>query len=390
MFPLPEVRVNRKGAARVVSGHPWIYSSDILSRGNAQAGDTVRVTDPSGKLLGAALYSSTSQIALRFISPHEEPLDHAFLRARLAAAEAYRKQVVTQSDAYRLVFGESDGLPGLVVDRYGAFLVVQALNQAMDRASDLIVSCLEEIFAPRAIVARNDVPVRVRESLPVETRILAGTVPDQVLVTMNGLTLEVDLIGGQKTGVFLDQRENYLAAAQWTRGKVLDCFTSTGGFALHMAAHCDSVEAVDSSAAALKTAQANAAANAIGNIAFLEANVFDLLAGHDAAGRRFAAIVLDPPAFAKSKSNLSAALRGYKEINRRALRLLEEGGILFSCSCSHHVSEAALLEVIAEASLDARRPLRVIERRTQALDHPILLTVPETHYLKCLILQALN
>jgi len=389
MLPLPEVRVSRKGAARVASGHPWIYSSDILSRGSAQAGDTVRVTDPSGTLLGAALYSSTSQITLRIISQRVESLDRALLMERIQSAAAYRKQAVKQSDAYRLVYGEADRLPGLVVDRYGDFMAVQALNQAMDRATGLLVSCLREMFAPQAIVARNDVAVRTRESLAVESKVLAGTLPRQVLVKLNDFTLAVDLLAGQKTGVFLDQRENYVAAARWARGKALDCFTCTGGFALHMAGNCDSVEAVDSSATALKTAQANAARNGLGNVTFLEANVFDLLAGHDSAGRRFDTIVLDPPSFAKSRSNLDAALRGYKEINRRAFRLLEHGGILLSCSCSHHVSEAALLEVIAEASLDVHRQVRVLERRTQALDHPVLLTVPETHYLKCLILQAL-
>ncbi len=389
MLPLPEVRVSRKGAARVASGHPWIYSSDILSRGSAQAGDTVRVTDPSGTLLGAALYSSTSQITLRIISQRVESLDRALLMERIQSAAAYRKQAVKQSDAYRLVYGEADRLPGLVVDRYGDFMAVQALNQAMDRATGLVVSCLREMFAPQAIVARNDVAVRTRESLAVESKVLAGTLPRQVLVKLNDFTLAVDLLAGQKTGVFLDQRENYVAAARWARGKALDCFTCTGGFALHMAGNCDSVEAVDSSATALKTAQANAARNGLGNVTFLEANVFDLLAGHDSAGRRFDTIVLDPPSFAKSRSNLDAALRGYKEINRRAFRLLEHGGILLSCSCSHHVSEAALLEVIAEASLDVHRQVRVLERRTQALDHPVLLTVPETHYLKCLILQAL-
>jgi 23S rRNA (cytosine1962-C5)-methyltransferase len=322
------------------------------------------------------------------LSPHAETVDKAFLLNRLQAAEAHRKLVVQGSDAYRVVFGEADQMPGLVVDRYGDCLAVQTLDQGMDRHSEVIAQCFVEMFAPRAIVARNDVAVRSREGLPLETRVLHGQVPEDIRVLMNGLRLQVDLMGGQKTGIFLDQRENYLAAARWARGKALDCFTCTGGFALHMAARCEAVEAVDSSAAALQTARTNAEANGIFNIHFLEANAFDLLAGHAAAGRRFQAIVLDPPAFAKSRSAVEGALRGYREINLRGLKLLEPGGILVTCSCSHHVSESMLLEVVAQASLDAGRTVRVLERRTQALDHPILLTVPETHYLKCLVLQV--
>jgi 23S rRNA (cytosine1962-C5)-methyltransferase len=259
----------------------------------------------------------------------------------------------------------------------------------MDAASEVIVDCLRELCSPLAVVARNDVAVRSRESLPLEAKLLTGTLPDRVRVEMNGLSLGVDLLGGQKTGIYLDQRENYVAAARWARGKALDCFTSTGGFAIHMAARCDVVEAADSSGPALETARENAAANGIGNIEWLEANVFDLLAGHQSAGRKFQTIVLDPPAFAKSRTAIEAALRGYKEINLRALKLLEPGGVLVTCSCSHHVQEAMLLQVLAEASLDAHRQVRVLERRTQATDHPVLLTVPETMYLKCLVLQVM-
>jgi 23S rRNA (cytosine1962-C5)-methyltransferase len=251
------------------------------------------------------------------------------------------------------------------------------------------VSCLEELFAPSGIVERNDVAVRKRESLPLSSGILAGEVPEAVLIEMNGLKLHADLVHGQKTGIFLDQRENYIAAARYARGRALDCFTSTGGFALHMARRCEAVEAADSSAGSLEMAKRNATANGIGNVEFREADVFDLLAGYASAHRRFDLVVLDPPAFAKSRGSLDAAVRGYKEINRRALELLAPGGILVTCSCSHHVSEATLLEIVAAASLDTHRKLRVLERRTQAQDHPILLTVPETMYLKCLILEVL-
>lgn len=380
--------VNRKAAGRVASGHPWIFSSDVVDRGAAAPGDAVRVVDPGGRLLGTAHYSSSSLISLRMLSRRPQAVDSAFLLGRLQAAEAHRRLVVRGSDAYRVVFGEADQLPGLVVDRYGDCLVMQTLDQGMDRQTAAIAECLVEIFTPRAVVARNDASVRSREGLPLETRVLYGQVPEDVRVTMNGLRLQVDLMGGQKTGIFLDQRENHLAAARWARGKALDCFTCTGGFALHIAAQCETVEAVDSSAAALETARTNAEANGISNIHFLEANAFDLLAGHAAAGRRFQTIVLDPPAFAKSRSAIEGALRGYREINLRGLKLLDAGGVLITCSCSHHVSEAMLLEAVAQASLDAGRTVRVLERRTQALDHPILLTVPETHYLKCLVLQV--
>jgi len=385
-----EVRVNRKAADRVASGHPWIFSSDVTDRDGAQPGQAVAVADFRGRPLGTAHYSSASQIALRMLSSQAETIDRDFYLRRLRAAEEHRCRVVRHSDAYRVVHGEADLLPALVVDRYGEYLVIQTLNQGMDAVRAELVSCLEEIFHPRGIVARNDVAVRAKEQLPLESAVVSGDVPEFVPVHMNGLTLRADLLRGQKTGIYLDQRENYGAAARYARGgRALDAFTSAGGFALHLAAKCESVEAADSSGPALAAARANAEANGIGNVEFREADVFDLLAGHVAARRQFSMVVLDPPAFAKSRRNLEAALTGYKEINLRALRLLPPGGILVSCSCSHHVSEAALLELLAQASLDAGRTLRVLERRTQAQDHPILLTVPETHYLKCLIVEVL-
>jgi 23S rRNA (cytosine1962-C5)-methyltransferase len=383
-----EVRVNRKAAERIASGHPWIFSSDIGDRGGAQPGDAVKVADSRGRPLGVAHYSSTSQITLRMLSPRVEPIGREFFMRRLRAAEDHRRRVVKNSDAYRVVHGEADLLPALVVDRYRDYLVMQTLDQGMDAAQHEIASCLEEIFHPHGIALRNDVAVRQKEQLPLCTATLAGQVPESVTVEMNGLTLRADLLHGQKTGIFLDQRENYRAAAHFARGgKALDCFTSTGGFALHLAAKCESVEAVDSSETALATARANAAANSIHNVEFRHSDVFELLAGYASAHRQFSIVVLDPPAFAKSRRNVDAAATGYKEINLRALRLLAPGGVLVTCSCSHHVSEAMFLELVAQASLDAARTLRVLERRTQAQDHPILLTVPETHYLKCLILE---
>ncbi len=381
--------MNRKAADRIASGHPWVFASDVIDRGEAAGGDAVLVVDPKGAALGTAHYSDSSQISVRMLADRTETVDRAFYLQRLIAAEAYRQRVVAGSDAYRLVHGEGDQLPGLVIDRYGDYFTVQSLDQGMDRAKADIVSCLGELYAPKGIAERNDVAVRKRESLPLVAGVLAGEVPDVVAVEMNQLSWHADLLHGQKTGIFLDQRENYVAAARYARGRALDCFTSTGGFALHMASRCEWVEAVDSSEASLKMAERNRAANGIGNVEFREADVFDLLAGHASAHRRFDVVVLDPPAFAKSRTNLDPAMRGYKEINRRALQLLTSGGVLVTCSCSHHVSEAMLLEAIAEASLDTKQKLRVLERRTQSQDHPILLTVPETLYLKCLILEVL-
>jgi 23S rRNA (cytosine1962-C5)-methyltransferase len=386
---LHTVRVSRKAAGRVASGHPWIFASDVLDRGQAAAGDAVLVIDPNGKALGTAHYSSSSQISLRLLSNRAETIDRGFYLRRIAGAEAFRKRVVTNTSAYRLVHGEADQLPGLVIDRYGEYISMQTLDQGMDRAKPEIVSAIQELFAPLGIVERNDVPVRKREALPLQAGVVAGEVPGVIEVEMNGMKLHADLVHGQKTGIFLDQRENYLAAARYARGRALDCFTSSGGFALHMAAHCDSVEAVDSSEVSLKAAELNRAANNIGNVEFREADVFEVLAGYAAARRRFETIVLDPPAFAKSRDNLDRAVTGYKEINRRALELLGQGSVLITCSCSHHLSEGMLLEIVANASLDAGLTLRILERRTQSQDHPILLTVPETLYLKCLILEVM-
>ncbi|MCU1232984.1 MAG: SAM-dependent methyltransferase [Candidatus Solibacter sp.] len=386
---IPEVRVNHKAADRIAAGHPWIFTSDIADRANAQPGQPVKVLDPRGRPLGIAHYSSASQITLRLLSRQVEDIDRDFFLRRLRAAEAHRRTVVTDTDAYRVVHGEADLLPALVVDRYGDYLVMQTLDQGMDAAKTDITSCLEEIFQPKGIVARNDVAVRTKEELPLETTIVSGEIPPSVAVRMNGLTLQADLLHGQKTGIFLDQRENYRAAARYAKGgRALDCFTSTGGFALHLANKFESIEAVDSSGPALDTARANAAANGISNIEWNEADVFDLLSGYSSAHRNFSMVVLDPPAFAKNRQSLEPAVRAYKEINLRALKLLQPGGILVTCSCSHHLSEADLLGVVAQAALDTNRTLRVLERRSQSQDHPILLTVPETLYLKCLILEV--
>jgi len=385
-----QIKVNRKAADRIASGHPWIFASDIADRGKAEPGAAVTVHDPRGRPLGTAHYSSTSQITLRLLSHRVEELNRAFFHRRLTAALNFRLQNIRDTEAYRVVHGEADLLPALVVDRYGDYLVIQTLSQGMEKAQPVIIDCLTELLNPKGIVLRNDVAVRQHENLPLETRVVLGEIPPAAAIRMNGFQLEADLLTGQKTGIFLDQRENYRMAAAYAKGgHALDCFTCTGGFALHMAANSERVEAVDSSGAALAIAKRNAEANGLGNVEFREADGFDLLAGYATGRRHFHTVVLDPPAFAKSRHNLEAAARGYKEINLRAMRLLQPGGILVTCSCSHHMSEADFLGVIAEAALDAGRTLLVLERRTQSHDHPILLTVPETHYLKCVILQVL-
>jgi 23S rRNA (cytosine1962-C5)-methyltransferase len=389
MPSLPTVRVNRKAADRVASGHPWIFAGDVIDRGSAQAGDAVRIVDFKGRILGTAHFSSSSQISLRILSNRVECIDESFLRKRVEAAHAFRQRIVSNSDAYRLIHAEGDLLPGLIVDRYGDYLVLQLLDQGMDRLAPEIVSVFNALLISKGIVARNDAPSRAKENLSQETRIMAGDVPQRVEIHMNNLTWQADLLSGQKTGIFLDQRENYLAVQRYARGRALDCFTGTGGFALHLAGACESVEAIDSSAPALGIAKWNTAANGVTNVAFIEANVLEYLPGLVAAHLTFDVVVVDPPAFTKTRSALENAARGYKEINFRALRLLQPGGILVSCSCSHHMSEARFLEIIAAAALDCGKQLRVLERRTQAQDHPILLTVPETHYLKCLILEVL-
>jgi 23S rRNA (cytosine1962-C5)-methyltransferase len=383
----PSIRIQRRAAERLLAGHVWVYASDVLDTGGASPGSAVAVLDPRGHHLGTGLYSSSSQIAVRLIGREALTFDASLIRERIQRAAAYRSRIVENTTAYRLVYSEADQLPGLIADRYGDFLVVQLLTQAMDAAAADVLAALQDVCTPKGIVLRNDAPVRVKERLPL-TVTVEGDVPDQVELEMNGLRWIADLRHGQKTGLFLDQRENYLAAARVAHGRALDCFTSTGGFAIHLARQCEHVEAIDASDPALERASANARLNGVANVAFRNANVFDALAAHASQRTRFDAIVLDPPAFAKSKATVDKALTGYKEINIKALRLLGAGGVLVTCSCSHHVSEADFLEMLAAASLDAGRTLRIRERRVQAADHPVLLTVPETLYLKCVIAEV--
>jgi 23S rRNA (cytosine1962-C5)-methyltransferase len=382
----PRVVVSGRGAGRLKGGHVWVYRSDIVSADGTAPGSLVHVADERGKFLGTALYSSTSQIAIRLLSPRAVSDFPALLGQRIDDAISYRERVVCETDAYRVVFSEADFLPGLIVDRYNDVLSLQVLTQAMDSAParDAIISTLSNRFQPSGIVERVDPRVRELENLPPkESGLLTGE-KSSTIFTMNGVKFHFDGLAGQKTGAFLDQRENYAAAARYAHGEALDVFCYQGGFALHLAPHCSQVTGVDSSRPALEVAEQNATLNNR-EIEWMEGNAFDLLKDYAAAGRQYDTIVLDPPAFAKSKRNLETALRGYKEVNLRALKMLRAGGVLVTCSCSHHLSSAEFLEVVASAAQDAHRNLRMLENRGQAKDHPILLNVPETGYLKCLI-----
>ena len=382
----PTVVVTRRGAERLYAGHPWVYRSDVVSS-DAEPGDLVRVTVERRRPIGWALWSSASQIALRLVSTDRQVDESQLWRARLERAAAYRTSLQIDATAYRLVHGESDGLPGLIVDRYGDHLVVQALCQGMDRRLSALADALTAIAAPRGILARNDPKVRRLEGLPESVEVLAGEVPDLVIVSEGPVRYEVDLRHGQKTGLFLDQRENHEAAARYGRGRALDAFTYAGGFALRLAPVCDSVLAFDSSEAAVAAAGRHAASNGFTHVDVRAANVFDALRELEIGGERFDTIVLDPPAFAKNKASVPRAVAGYKEINLRAMKLLAAGGHLISCSCSYHVPEALLQDILESAAADARATMVLVEKRMQARDHPVLVGMPETYYLKCFVLR---
>ncbi|HOF87031.1 MAG TPA: class I SAM-dependent rRNA methyltransferase [Armatimonadota bacterium] len=389
MSPTPTVIIDARGAKRLKQGHLWVYASDVADTREAKGGDIVALQDERGHPYGYAFFSDASQITLRWCAPAGPPPDRAFWKARLEAAAAYRARVVRDTNAYRLVYSEGDLIPSLIIDRYDDHCVLQTLSQGTEALKSLWVELLRELFSPRSIVERNDTPVRQHENLPQSSGTLDGTTPAEVTVRMHGVELGMALLGGHKTGAFLDQRENYLAAAGYAHGRLLDAFTFAGGFALHMAPKVEEILAVDISEDACALARRNAARNKVKTMDVIRANVFDFLRELDRVGERFDTIVLDPPAFAKSKSALPTAYRGYKEINLRAMRLLAPGGTLVTCSCSYHVSEQLFLEMLADAMTDVGRPIRIIEQRLQARDHPVLLGVPETKYLKCVIARVL-
>jgi 23S rRNA (cytosine1962-C5)-methyltransferase len=383
---LPKIKISPRGVSRLKSGHVWVYRSDILAADGVPPGSLVTVTDQRGKPFGTALYSSSSQITVRMIS-HEAVSDFpALLRLRIADAIAYREKLVRDTDAYRLIFSEADFLPGLIVDRYNDILSFQILTQAIDANTvrETVISELVNQLSPASVIERVDPRVRELETLPPRASGLVNGDKTATTFTMNGVQFHFDALEGQKTGAFLDQRENYAAAAEYARGEALDVFCYQGGFALHLAPKCQQVTGVDSSRPALEVADQNATLNRR-EIEWIEANAFDLLKDYAASNQQYDTVVLDPPAFAKTKRDLDSALRGYKELNLRALKMLRPGGLLVTCSCSYHVSQSTFLEMLASAAVDAHRTLRLLEVRGQGKDHPVLLNVPETAYLKCVI-----
>lgn len=386
---MKKVTVNRKGAARWrVGGHPWIYRSDVVAAPAAAAG-LVHVEDETGACVGTALWSPASQISLRLLDSRPIEPDADFWHARVAAAVEYRHALAPDATAYRLVHGESDGLPSFIVDRYDDCLVVQLLSAGLETVRPHLVQALVDTCAPAGILARNDVPVRRLEQLPQEIGLLHGAVPEEIEVREGVVVYLTAPWTGQKTGAFLDQRENRVRAGVLAHGRALDCFSYHGSFALHLAGAAEHVTAVDSSADALARARTNAALNAdrMNRIDYVEANAFDFLRAQDDAGEGYDTIVVDPPAFARRKDAVEAALRGYKELNLRALRILRPSGYLCTFSCSYHISPWLFREMLESAAVDAGRPVRWIEWRGQATDHPEVVQIPESSYLKGAVLQ---
>ena len=383
------VVISPNGERRVRGGHPWIYRADVVDV-QAEGGEIVQVLGPRHRTIGYALFSDRSQISIRMLTHGEVPADLPLLRARIEKAIAFRDTLGLDANAYRLVHAEADLLPSLVVDRYGDYLVVQALSQGMDRLLPAITATLVETAEPAGILARNDPKVRALEGLDQTVKVLHGIVLESVAVREGPVEYVVDLRKGQKTGLFLDQRENREAAARYARGRLLDCFSYSGGFALRLARQCALVEAIDISVEAVARIRANADRNHLPHLEAREANVFDELRRLERAGARYETIVLDPPAFARNKASLSNARAGYKEINLRAMRLLAPGGYLITCSCSYHVNEEMFAAMLHEASVDSHTPVSVVEKRMQGRDHPVLVGVPETYYLKCFILRRVE
>jgi 23S rRNA (cytosine1962-C5)-methyltransferase len=380
--------LTKRGAARARSGHPWIYRSDVADAAG-EAGDVVRVVDRAGRFLGHAFYNPKSEITLRIATRQEEEIDEAFFRYRIEKAQRYRESLEIDADAYRLLHSEADGVPGLVADRYGDYFVLQVGSAAIEHRLQWIVAVLEVLFAPAGILLRGDSAARKREGLATKVEALSGEVPESVVVREGPVHYHARPWTGQKTGGFLDQRENHLAAALYVKGCVLDVFSYAGGFALHAARVAETIETVDASQPALQAARANAELNSLSNVTFTRANAFDLLRERSDAGIRYDAVILDPPAFAKTRRDLPRARHAYKEINLRAMKLLVPGGILVTCSCSYHFSREIMEDTLRSAAADAGRTVRVREWRGQSQDHPEILTIPETRYLKCVVLECL-
>lgn len=382
-----QARVNRKGATRWEKGHPWIFSSDVLQKPKTEAG-AVHVFDESNKFIGTALWSPHSQISLRMLSHDDEPIDANFWKARVDAAASYRESLDIDANAYRVIHGEADGMPSLVVDKYQDYLVAQFLSAGLEAYRDDIVNALRDRFNPKGLLARNDVAVRQFEKLPLTTELIFGEVPEEVEVREANVKYLAAPWKGQKTGAFLDQRENRIRAGELARGKTLDCFSYHGSFTMHLAANAQEVTAIDASYEALERAEVNAQLNGFNNVELIEANAFEYLRHQESIGETYDVVVVDPPAFAKRKDAVKQALRGYKEVNLRAMRLLKPGGHLCSFSCSFHIDAALFRSMLEAAARDSGRRMRWIETRGQAVDHPEIVQIPESVYLKGAILQA--
>jgi 23S rRNA (cytosine1962-C5)-methyltransferase len=382
----PLVTVTRRGVERLERGHPWIYRSDVeKAPASLEGGEVVALQDGRRRFQGKAFWSSRSQIALRLLTREEVPVDEGFFAARLEQAALLREQLFPGEPAVRLVHGEADLLPGLVVDRYGRVAALQTLVPGTERRKDFFADLLVHAFGLEAVVERNDVRVRELEGLPVQKGVLRGALPGPIEHREGEVRLRLDLLGGQKTGAFLDQRENHLRAGEYARGRCLDCFSYSGGFALQLARRAAEVTAVEMQPAAAALLRENVALNRAGAVAVVERNAFDFLRDEAEKEPSWDLVVLDPPAFAKNKQSVPAARRGYKEVNLRALQVLRPGGLLVTASCSYHVPEAMFEEIVLDAANDAGRPLQILERRGAGRDHPALLGVPETRYLKLLV-----
>lgn len=380
-------RVTARGAERWTRGHPWIYRSDVAAA--PEAAGLVSVFDPRDKFLGQALFSPKSEIQLRLLERTERPVDAAWWRERLNSCLARRTGI--DATAYRVVHGEGDGLPSLIIDRYDRWVVAQLLSAGLETMRGDIVGALVEVLGPEGILLRHDNSTRQREGLPADVELVMGTVPESIDVREGTVRYLAAPWTGQKTGAFLDQRPNRMLLGALARagGRGLDCFAYHGSFALHLAARCSAVVALDASAEALERGKQNASLNRFDNIDWLEGDAFDLLRGFDRGRERFDAIALDPPAFAKSRSSVPQALKGYAEVNRRAMRILAPGGVLMTASCSHHVRRADFLDMLASAAADSGRSLILEHVLGQGTDHPELLAVPETGYLKGALIRAL-
>jgi 23S rRNA (cytosine1962-C5)-methyltransferase len=385
----PKVTISRRGAERLARGHLWIYRADVERPPAAEAGDVVALVDGRGRFLAKAFWSSRSKIALRVVTRDEEPVDESFFAARLASALELRERVFGEERFVRLVHGEADLLPGLVVDRYGDVAVMQTLVPATDRRKALLADLLANALSLSAVLERNDVRVRELEGLEQRKGVVRGADPGPIEYREGAVRMRVDLLSGQKTGAFLDQRENRLRAGEYARGRCLDCFSYAGGFALQLALRAEQVTAVEMQPGAAALLRENVALNRAERVEVVEANAFDYLRDRAEEEPAFDLVVLDPPAFAKSKDSLPAARRGYKEVNLRAIHVLRPGGVLVTSSCSHHMSEEMLEAIVLDAANDAGRRLQILERRGAGRDHPVLMGVPETRYLKCLFLRVL-